>query len=108
MAVLLDTTELPWGERADAVCAALSTALAPASVSASPGARSRISRWDLGPGADLLQHVSGGHRLTRTGKHLRSDNPERISLGLPRAARCASSTVTCRAGIASATSSSST
>lgn len=83
MAVLLDTATLPWGERADAVCAALATALAPASVSAPAGVRSRISRWDLGPGADLVQHVSDGHRLTRTGKHLRSDNPERISLGLP-------------------------
>ncbi|MET7402601.1 AraC family transcriptional regulator [Dactylosporangium sp. NPDC005572] len=84
MAVLLDTTSLPWGQRADAVCAALATNLTPASVSAAAGARSRISRWDLGPGADLLHHVSGGHRLTRTGRHLRSDTPERISLGLPR------------------------
>lgn len=84
MAVLLDTTRLPWRERADAVCATLSTAVSPASVSAPPGARSRISGWDLGPGADLLHHVSDGHRLTRTNRHLRSDNPDRISLGLPR------------------------
>ncbi|GAA0453126.1 hypothetical protein Ade02nite_01250 [Paractinoplanes deccanensis] len=83
MAVVLDTTGLPWRERADALCAALSTAGALATVSAPPGSRCRISSWALGPGATLLQTVTDGHRMARTSRHLRSDDPEQISLGLP-------------------------
>lgn len=83
MAVVLDTTDLPWRERADALCAALSTAGALATVSAPPGSRCRISSWALAPGATLLHTVTDGHRMARTGRHLRSDDPEQISLGLP-------------------------
>ncbi|MEU7870404.1 hypothetical protein [Dactylosporangium sp. NPDC049140] len=84
MAVVLDTTDLPWRERADALCAALSTAGARATVSAPPGSRCRISNWALAPGAALLHTVTDGHRMSRTGRHQRSDDPEQISLGLPR------------------------
>jgi AraC-like DNA-binding protein len=81
---VLDTSRLPWAERADAFCAALSTAGALAGVSAPAGARCRISSWDLGPGLHLLHTLSDGHRMIRTARHLRSDDPEQISLGLPR------------------------
>ena len=48
------------------------------------GSRCRISRWQLEPGADLLHTITDGHRMARTRKHQRSDDPEQISLGLPR------------------------
>jgi AraC-like DNA-binding protein len=83
MAVVLDTTGLPWRDRADALCAALSTAGAPAAVSAPPGSRCRISSWTLGPGVSLLHTETDGHRMARTGRHVRSGGPEQISLGLP-------------------------
>ncbi|MBQ1017532.1 AraC family transcriptional regulator [Micromonospora sp. D93] len=82
--VLLDTALLPLRQRVEAVHAALVSPVAPAAVSVPSPALARISHWSLGPGADLLHHVSTGHRLTRTSKHLQSDNPERVSLGLPR------------------------
>lgn len=84
MAYVVDTSNLPFRDRADALCAALSTAGALASVSAPAGSRARISVWTLGPGATLLQSVTDGHRIARTSRHFRSDDPEQISLGLPR------------------------
>lgn len=84
MPLVLDTSLLPARQRAEAVRAALGSSLAPAAISVAQPAQAKITRWSLGPGADLLHHVSAGHRLTRTSRHLQSDNPERISLGLPR------------------------
>jgi AraC-like DNA-binding protein len=84
MPVVLDTSLLPARQRVEAVRAALVSSVAPAAVSVPPPARAKITHWSLGAGAELLHHVSTGHRLTRTSRHLQSDNPERISLGLPR------------------------
>lgn len=83
MAVVLDTSLLPASQRAEAVRSALSSSITPAAISVAPSAHAKISHWPLGPGAELLHHVSSGHRLTRTSRHLQSDNPEQISLGLP-------------------------
>jgi AraC-like DNA-binding protein len=83
MAIVLDTSLLPGEQRAQAVREAMTSSIAPASIAVAPPAQARITHWRLGPGAELLHHVSTGHRLTRTSRHLQSDNPERISLGLP-------------------------
>ncbi|MEU8613918.1 helix-turn-helix domain-containing protein [Actinoplanes sp. NPDC048791] len=83
MTVLLDTSLLPVRQRAEAVRSAMTSSVAPAAISVAPPAQARISHWALGSGAELLHHVSTGHRLTRTSRHLQSDNPERLSLGLP-------------------------
>nr|WP_246314229.1 helix-turn-helix domain-containing protein [Kineococcus aurantiacus] len=79
---MLDTSSLPAHERADAVRAALEGAVSKARVWAPPDACSRITRWDLGPGAHVIHHASRGHRLTRTRQHLTSDTAERISVGV--------------------------
>jgi AraC-like DNA-binding protein len=83
MAVVLDTSLLPERQRVEAVRAAMRSSVAPAAISVAPPGNARIVHWTLGPGAELLHHVSTGHRLTRTSRHMQSDNPERISLGLP-------------------------
>ncbi|AGZ40659.1 AraC family transcriptional regulator [Actinoplanes friuliensis] len=83
MPLVLDTSLLPAAQRAEAVREAMTSSIAPASVAVAPPGHARIAHWVLGPGAEFLHHVSSGHRLTRTSRHLQSDNPERISLGLP-------------------------
>jgi AraC-like DNA-binding protein len=83
MAIVLDTSLLPAAQRAEAVREAMTSSIAPASIAVAPPAEARITHWLLGPGAELLHHVSTGHRLTRTSRHLQSGNPERISVGLP-------------------------
>ncbi|GAB3838760.1 helix-turn-helix domain-containing protein [Dactylosporangium cerinum] len=81
--MVLDTSLLPPGQRAEAVRATLGSYLHPVAVAVGPSGQARINHWQLGPGVQLLHSVAGSHRLTCTSRHLRDAGPERISLGLP-------------------------
>lgn len=84
MALVLDTSTVAASDRADALHAAMSSAV-PSRVRIDrpgTGVRARVEAWELGTGAGLLHVASTGHHLTRTDRHLRGGAPERISVAL--------------------------
>lgn len=81
MPVLLDTSLLLPGERADALHTALTTATAAHDLrlTGPPGeVHAVLEHWQLSPDVAVIRQQSSGVSHTRTGRHARRDGPERV------------------------------
>ncbi|MBR7838425.1 hypothetical protein KDL01_34470, partial [Actinospica durhamensis] len=81
MPVLLDTSLLPAGERAEALQSVLTGATAPHELRLlDPPERvhARLEHWQLSPDIALLHQHSSGVSHSRTAKHAHKDGPERV------------------------------
>jgi len=85
MAVVLDTSVVPAGERADALREAMLTAGVPAHLRLHDPSQveARLELWSLGTGTTtLMRRHSSGLTLTRTARQVRVSGPERMALTL--------------------------
>ncbi|MFC5264224.1 helix-turn-helix domain-containing protein [Kribbella qitaiheensis] len=84
MAVILDTTDLPPQDRAEAFYAAMMSASVPSRVEHEDrhgDVHARMDFWQLGA-PDLFRNEGSGIRLVRTTKHVRQGAPERLALAV--------------------------
>jgi AraC-like DNA-binding protein len=85
VSLLIDTSQLAVGDRAEAVQSLLVGATAPHDLKflgPRDEVHARIEYWQLGPGVVVLQHESSGIAHTRSDKHIRRDGPERVAFVL--------------------------
>jgi AraC-like DNA-binding protein len=81
LSLLVDTSQLAVGHRAEAVQSLLVNATAPHKIEfLGPRAEvhARIEYWQLGPGVVVLQHESSGIAHTRSHRHMRSEGPDKV------------------------------
>ena len=79
--VLLDTSRLPAGDRADALQSVLTGATAAHDLrllGPPDKVHARLEHWQLNPDVVLLHQTSSGVSHTRTARHARKDGPERV------------------------------
>jgi AraC-like DNA-binding protein len=81
VSVLLDTSQLPADDRAEALQSALTGATAPHDLrllGPSDKVHARLEYWQLNPDVALLHQKSSGVSHTRSTRHARREGPERV------------------------------
>ncbi len=90
MTLLLDTTTIAQGDRAEALREAMSTAGVPANVTPlqTPDVEAKLNHWQIDDAGTTLMHREGtGVWLSRTARQVRIADPDRIGLTLLSADR---------------------
>lgn len=83
--LVLNTDSVPVDDRADAVRAAMTSAVIPSTVDVrgrGDEVWARIQAWQLGPSVSMAHVASSGHRVARSRRHVRGGDPEQISLAI--------------------------
>ena len=85
MTLVLNTDSVPADARADALRAAMISAVVPSRVEVTGRGDevwARIEAWQLGTSVSMAHVASSGHRVARSSRHLRGGAQERISLAI--------------------------